>query len=102
MTGRLFCFDVFADISLEGLVAVTGESSLDHFGIGVGGSGGTTEIPFAFVAHASGQVAGASLAVLGLALCRQAEAFFCAFVCLLLGHGIGPSLGCLTFMGCGL
>ena len=74
------------------LVAIACEGFGNDFRIAVGGCGSTTQVAFALLAHSASQVAGASSAMLRLALGRQAESFFGAFVCLLLGHGMKPSL----------
>ena len=49
------------------------------------------KVALTLLVHASRQMAGAGLTVLGLAFCRQAKSLLRAFVCLLFGHIALPS-----------
>lgn len=70
----------------RGSIAVASECLGNHLRVAVGRDGGATQVTLTLLAHATGQMAGASLAVLRLAVGRQAEAFFGAFVGFLLRH----------------
>ncbi len=72
----------------RGLISVARQCFLNHLRVAVGRHGRAAEVALALLAHATGQMAGASLAVLGLAFGGKTKALLGAFVGLLLGHGL--------------
>lgn len=74
-------------MAYSSLVAISAEGCGNDLAVAVGRGGGSTQVPLALVRHAGGQVAGAGLAVLGLARGGQSEPFLGSLVSLLLWHG---------------
>ena len=69
------------------LIAIAAERLSDTSGVGFVDRRGAAEVPFAFMAHPAGQVAGPALSMPGLFLGCQAKPLLGPFMRLLLGHG---------------
>ena len=77
------------------LIAVTIEGLVDGRLHGLVHGGGATQVSFAFLAHASAQVAGTRLAMHRLSVGAQPKPFLGSFVCFLFWH-VGSFRGLTT------